>query len=153
MSRLLGKILNRRLRNHLSRRPSSEGGNAILLATSDNEGWPHIAMLSNWEVFAGDKTSIRIATYDSSVTTANLMRNNRATLVSVDNGATYYVKGMAILLKKHAKSDANNAIFEMRVRKVLEDKLPGTKITSGITYTKEKGVEPHEELYEELKRR
>ncbi len=130
----------------------SKGGNVILLATSDKEGWPHIAMLSNWEVFAKDGTNIRVAAYDSSTTTANLLRNGRATLALIDRGMTYYVKGKATLLKRNAESDAYNSIFKIRVSEVLEDKLLGTKITSGITYRKEKGVEPHEELYEELTR-
>ncbi len=151
MSRLTGKTLNGRVLRKLRGNPS-RSGNVILLATSDKEGWPHIAMLSNWEVFAKDKTNIQIATYDSSTTTANLLRNGRVTMTLIDSGMTYYVKGKATLLKRHAESDAYNSIFGIRVRKVLEDKLTGTRITSGITFRKEKGVEPHEELHEELTR-
>lgn len=151
MSRLLGRALDKRLLGYLRGNPSSKG-KVMLLVTADAEGWPHVAMLSSWEVFAKDRTSIRIATYDSSKTTQNLLRNGICSLLVIDRGLACYVKGKTRLLKRHAESDRYNSIFDMKVKNVLEDKLSGTRITSGITYLKDKGVEPHEELFDELSR-
>lgn len=151
MSRVVGASLSPEVRRRLAGDPASKGGNVILLTTLDSRGWPHAAMLSSWEVFAKDRARVRIATYDSSTTTKNLMRDGKATLLLIDRGITYYIKGKATSLRRHARCDPSNSIFELKIARVLEDKLPGATITSGITYEKGPGVEPHEKLFEELK--
>ena len=47
----------------------------ILLATVDEGGWPHLAMLSYLEVIAKDQRNLRLATYNSSRTTRNMRAN------------------------------------------------------------------------------
>jgi hypothetical protein len=151
MSRKVGKILPKDVLKYLGDDPESKPGRVLLLATMDSTGWPRIAMLSLWEVHARDVANIRIATYDSSTTTENLLNDGRGTLLLIDKHMAYYVKGRASLVKRHAERDSGNSIFNLRVIEVLEDKLPGTKITSGIRFEQKPGIEPHAELFAELK--
>lgn len=119
------------------------------MATTGRDGWPHFAMLSSTEVFAKDRSNVRLATYDSSNTTKNLLRSGLVTLMLLDSGLSCYVKGRARLVKR-SESDQGNLIFNVRVTKVFEDKMAGTRITGGVTFRKSSGVEPHEKLFEEL---
>jgi hypothetical protein len=146
-----GRSLDERLMRYL-RGSSKSKGKVILLITVGRDGWPHVAMLSSLEVYATGPSRIRVGTYASSTTTRNMRERGVVTIVVVDRNLVCYVEGKALLLKKHAESDSYNSIFEVRVKKVLEDKLYGARITSGITFTKAEGVEPHERLLAEMAR-
>jgi hypothetical protein len=150
MSRLVGKKLAGQLLQYLKMSPENQEGKAILFVTVDSDGWPHVAMLSSWEVFATDARNIKIATYASSTTTRNLKRNGRATIVVIDAGLTYYIKGTAILVRVRLRSDRYNSLFNLEVEGVLKDSLPGARITGGIAFERAKGAEEHGPLYEEI---
>jgi len=149
LSRFLGRTLTSSLMSRLSSDPKSQKGMAILLATVDAKGWPHMAMLSAWEIFAPDRNNIRVATYTSSATTENLRRNGAATIVLFDEGATFYVKCIARLLKMSLKCNPANSMFNLGVDGVLEDYLPGTEVT-GIIYLEREHIEPHQPIHDEL---
>jgi hypothetical protein len=150
MARLVGRSLPDRLLSYLRARTDGRFKEVLLLATIDETNTPHMAMLSHWEAYANSSRSIRLATYDDSKTTRNMERNGRVTLVAVNRRMTYYVKGLARLRKKQMREDQHNSMFVVRVKGVYEDELPGTRITSGITFSKAAGAEPHEALYSEL---
>jgi Pyridoxamine 5'-phosphate oxidase len=150
LSRLVGKALSNSLIDHLARNPKEEEGKAVLLMTSDLGGWPHVAILSSWEVFAHDKKNIRVATYATSNTTENMRRERKATLVVVDKGRMYYIKTRATIVKDHLESDASNALLNLKVQMVSVDSMPGVKMT-GIGFTGTPTGEQHGQLYEELK--
>ena len=50
-------------------------GKAILINTSDTDGWPHPALLSYREVWATGRNTIRIQTYNGTNATRNLHSN------------------------------------------------------------------------------
>jgi hypothetical protein len=152
MSRLLGKELPDSLLEYLGGKIARQARNVILVVTVDPEGWPHVAMLSHWEVLARDKRNIRMATYASSSTTANLQRTGKTTLVITYGGTTYYIKTTAALLLRNRSGDQSNCIFNLTVDKVLQDELQGTEIATGITYSEKGGAEPHRLVYEELRK-
>jgi hypothetical protein len=149
MSRLLGKALTNSLLDYLRSDPKSQEGRAILLVTVDPQGWPHAALLSSWEVFATDDTNIKVATYVGSSTTANLERGGKATLVFFDAGNTYYIKSSVTLTRKRLESDASNSLFNLKVESVLEDSMPGVKVT-GISFEGSADVEQHAPLHREI---
>jgi pyridoxamine 5'-phosphate oxidase-like protein len=123
-------------------------GKVLLALTTDRKGWPHVAMLSHWEIFARTTKDMRIATYASSRTTENLLRTGKVTMVLIDRGMAYYIEGAAS--PRGTQARLSNRFFDVKVQRVLRDELPGARITSGIRYTEDKEVEPHRSLRKEL---
>ena len=152
MARLIGKALTPDLTRYLRARNEGRFTDVILVTTTDEANAPHVAMLSHWEVFAADASNIMLATYADSRTTRNLMRRQVVMLVVVNRRMSYYVRGVAKLLKKRMEEDPYNSMFAIRVKAVYKDTLPGTKILSGITFAKSPGAEPHGPLHAELVR-
>lgn len=140
MSTLIGPELPQALFERLSGEAlEAMADRVILTLTVDEHGWPHVAMLSYFEVVAVDRRTIRLATYTDSRTTANMRRSGKATLVLVDEGAAYYVKGTVTELTPRMSTAPENAALEMRVETVLADRPdprfePGAVIESGIVY-------------------
>jgi hypothetical protein len=150
MSKMIGNALNKELLDYFTGDPASKKGNVILVATTDEMGWPHLAMLSHWEIVAKDSENLRIATYRGSKTTANMKARGKVTAVAVDGGMTYYIKGSASVAREEMKSDAGNTMLNMRVKEVFADNLPGAEIVKGIQYREVRQIEPHELLHREL---
>jgi len=140
MSKSLGDELN----DDLCRRLSGENLEAfaekvILIATVDNGGRPHPAMLSYLEVGARDRTNIRLATYKESSTTENMRRNGKATISIIDKRVAYYIKGSVVELKREMTCARHNSKLNLRVEDVLADAVneefePGAYVSSGVTY-------------------
>lgn len=111
---------------------------AILIATVDANGWPHPALLSYGEVVALDARRLRLATYRTSRTSANLRRSGRVTLCLIEAGMAYYVKAQAAE-QRADEGFSELARFEAAVEQVLvdqarEDLEPGARITRGIEF-------------------
>src|SRR5687768_11618687 len=66
---------------------------AIAVCTVDDDGWPHPAMLSYYEVAAIDAGTLHLAVYNDSRTCANMRARSLATLVVVDKGLVCYIRG------------------------------------------------------------
>ena len=140
MSKSLGSELN----DDLSRRLSGENlktfaEKVILIATVDNAGRPHAAMLSYLEVVARDRRNIRLATYEDSSTTENMRRNGKATISIIDERIAYYIKGSVVELKREMTCARHNSKLNLHVEEVLADEVneefePGAYVSSGITY-------------------
>jgi len=111
----------------------------IQIVTTDPEGWPHPALLSYFEVIAKDSRRIRLATYGSSTTSANMRRTGKLTLLVIDERAAYYIKGRAKELEAQMRCAGWNAAFECYVDRVLVDEPnpelePGAYVAGGVTY-------------------
>ena len=111
----------------------------ILISTVDDEGWPHPAMLSYFEIVAKDRRNIGLATYKDSSTTNNMRRSGRATLSIIDERVAYYVKGSVEEVEREMSCTPDNSNLHMRVERVLRDEAngelePGAYVASGVTY-------------------
>ncbi len=140
MSRALGKILPDVLRELLSGQGlAARMGQAILIATTDAEGFPHPALLSFGEVVAVDNRRVRLALYRTSGTSGNLRRNGKLTLCLIGAGMAYYIKTVARELRDAMEGFAELTRFEATVEMVLadqarEDLEPEARVTGGITF-------------------
>ena len=110
----------------------------VLIHTVDENGWPHPAILSYFEVAATDRHNIRLATYKTSRTTQNIRRTGRVTLSIFDERVVYYIKGTAEIAGD-MRSATHNARINVAIEEVLIDQAdpvlePGAYITAGITY-------------------
>ena len=139
MSRELGNELPGALLSLLDGRDlPGRMAKAILIATVDTNGWAHPALLSYGEVVALDARRLRVATYRSSRTSANLRRSGRLTLCLIEAGLAYYVKAQAVEQRADAELP-ELARFEATVEQVLVDQArddlePGARITRGIEF-------------------
>ena len=140
MSKLVGDELpddlyQRLLGNNLEQNAEK----VILLATVDEGGWPHLAMLSYFEVIAKDQRNLRLATYTNSRTTRNMRANGKATISIIDERTVYYVKGNIEEITREMECAPQNSKLHFRVEKVLADAAneefePGAYVASGVTY-------------------
>lgn len=140
MSRLLGAALPAGLSRRLGGGGlASHASLAIPIVTVDEEGWPHVALLSYSEVVAVSPSTLRLAIGASSVTAANLRRTGRVTLAVVDADLVQYVKGSACESPGSLETAPWTAVFDVAVRAVLEDAADprregGARILGGITF-------------------
>ncbi|WP_339221361.1 pyridoxamine 5'-phosphate oxidase family protein [Paenibacillus sp. FSL W7-1279] len=107
---------------------------AMMLLSVTEEGWPHTAMLSVGEVLALDRSRLRIALWQGTATTGNLLRSGQATLVAIHDGAAHYVR-----LRLQALPDLPDARhplqrFEATVVAVREDIAKYADITSAVKF-------------------
>ena len=114
-------------------------GMAILIATPDEAGWPHPAMLSYGEAVAVDPRRIRLAIHPARRTAANLRRSGKLTLCCVEPGLVYYVKAVAQVEEDPMAGMPHLARFEATVQTVLADEAradteAGAVVTQGIRF-------------------
>lgn len=112
---------------------------ALLIVSLDDEGGPHPAVLSHFEVVARDPGTLRLATYSDSRTTSNLRQRGAATLIVIDDGFSYYIKGSVREIRRTMEGSPHNALMELRVERVLSDRADVERegeavITGGVTY-------------------
>jgi hypothetical protein len=112
---------------------------AILVCTVDDDGWPHPAMLSYYEVAATDRHNLQLAVYTDSRTCANMRARRQATLVIVDEGLVCYVRGRVTEVAPSMRTAPYNAMLNLQVEQVVFDEPPpdlepGAFVTTGIQY-------------------
>lgn len=104
------------------------------LVSVDDEGWPHIALLSVGEVLAVDERRLVMALWPGSTTTRSLTPEGRATLACVVGETAYSVH-----LDVHRGDDLpagsmDHAWFECAVRESLADTVTYARLTTGIEF-------------------
>ena len=107
-------------------------GQTISLITTDEHGWPRLALLSIGEVYSQSGADIRLALHAGSGTTAALTGSGRALLNTVLDGVNYRIR---ITVRRLADTAAGPlAFFVGGIVGVDEDRVPYAELTSGITY-------------------
>jgi hypothetical protein len=122
---------------------------AIVVCSVDERGFAHPALLSYFEVVALDRRTLRLAMYSDSRSTRNARRDGRLTLVLVDAGAAYYIKGVVRQVDDSMRVTPYNAKLDFQVMEVLADAPnpdlePGAFISSGIRYVNPRRAEEME---------
>jgi hypothetical protein len=132
MARSLGTQLPGNLVELLS---APREGPALLLLSTDDDGWPRQAMLSLGEIVVLDAEHLRLALWPGSTTTHNLCARGQATLTTVMDGS-----GIAIRILAHRQQDLTPsgsqtlASFTADVREVTVAEVPYADLTSGVTF-------------------
>jgi hypothetical protein len=107
---------------------------ALRVSTVEAEGWPHASLLSAGDMLALPSGRIRFVFFPQSTTTANLMRDGRATVTLSLDGGMWELR-MKCRRLAHASSDVQLAFFEGEVIKVLVHKAPYAAVSGGVTFT------------------
>jgi hypothetical protein len=118
--------------------PAARATEAILIATTDERGRSHPALLSYGELLAVTPAVLRIAVSAKSATARNLAARGAMTLCLIGADGVHYVKTAARALPAEPSLGAQGLIaFEARVEDVLVD-APAARekahLTSGITF-------------------
>jgi hypothetical protein len=116
---------------------------AILLCTIGEDGFPHPAMLSYFEVAAVDPRTLRLAVYKDSRTCGNLRERRKATLILADERLACYIRAGVRDLAAMASAPYNVRV-DLQVEQVTFDEPPpdlepGAFLTTGITYAARTG--------------
>ena len=134
----LDEALFRRLSGNGGEGAASRAHEAILIATTDERGRPHPALLSYGEVLATSPALLRIAVRTDSTTARNLAARGALTLSLIGPEGVAYVKAAARALPaERPRGEEGRVAFEARVEDVLVDTpAAGEKahLTSGITF-------------------
>jgi hypothetical protein len=139
MSKILGKELTDALLKRLSGAAvASHEGKIIPIFSLDESGWPHPALLSYYEVVAKNPSTLEMAIWKDSSTANNLRRVGKISLMIIDNGINFYLKGAVRELENEMAGAPQVSRFEISVDQLLEDQEPNAQITSGMTYTRTK---------------
>jgi hypothetical protein len=132
---LIGKELTQELFERLKGEDvASAMGKAITVVTADDQGWPHPAMLSYYEVVAKGRSRIDLAIGKSSTTARNLRRRGKITILITDRGINYYLKGSAREIRESMEEVPFMSLFRVEMEQLLEDQEPDAIITSGVTF-------------------
>lgn len=106
---------------------------AVRLSTVSEDGWPHGAQLSAGEILAVNATTLLIAVWPQSSTTANLVRDARLTLSLVHDGALLEIRARA-----HAVAQRQTAlelsVFRVEIESVTEHRAKYAEVLSGVTF-------------------
>ena len=154
MARIVGREIPNELAWYIRESPREMGrGVAVILVSIDEGGWPHIALLSLWEIALKTRRRIRLATFSGSTTTRNLQERRLLTLIFIDKGMTYYVKGVAHQYRLAEETSPPVVLFEIEVSLVTKEEEGVVEIESGVAYREERAVESHREVYELLSRK
>ena len=139
MSKILGSELSETLLKRLSGAAiASHEGKIIPVFTLDESGWPHPALLSYYEIVAKNASTLEMAIWKDSSTANNLRRVGKISLMIIDDGVNFYIKGRVKELEKEMSGAPQVSRFQISVEQLLEDQEPNAHITSGMTYTRGK---------------
>ncbi len=92
MSENLGKSLPNSIYSLLSKDNRNRENSVIFILTMDREGFPHVAMLSPYQICAAETNSFVFSIYSASSSCNNLKRDRRSTLIIQADEGVYYVK-------------------------------------------------------------
>jgi hypothetical protein len=110
-------------------------GLTFLLLTTDDDGWPHLAMLSVGELLSTDSRTLHAGLWLHSSTSKSLGDHRRAMLAIVTNGTAYYIQVEAIRGPDLDRGpDGRLAHFVLHIRDVQEDSAEYATLTSGVTF-------------------
>jgi hypothetical protein len=109
-------------------------GLTLQLLTTDESGWPAMALLSAGEVLATGPSEVRLALWPASGATRNLGRDGRATLALAHGGDAYYVRLRAGPSMPLELEGTRLARFDAAVEDVLWDHVGYARISSGVTF-------------------
>jgi hypothetical protein len=145
MSKILGSELSETLLKRLSGAAiASHEGKIIPVFTLDESGWPHPALLSYYEIVAKNASTLEMAIWKDSSTANNLRGVGKISLMIIDDGVNFYIKGRVKELEKEMSGAPQVSRFQISVEQLLEDQEPNAHITSGMTYVRVKERDPND---------
>jgi hypothetical protein len=131
----IGKELPKNCFEILSPSSTPRKNLVIPLITVDETDFPHICLLSPFQIVAMASSEIYLMVYPSSHTRRNLDRTGRATLLIPELTGLLYVKGKLQYLREiDVSNDSSQCLYLMRILQVALDKSETAPINSNMTF-------------------
>lgn len=136
MSRMLGTQLPQDIVTRLDGMDlAAKVGPSIFLLSSDDGGYPHVALLSYGEVLARSPGEVRVLIWAVGSAARNLAARHVACIGLVEPGLVIYIKGNARPLGPAPLPGAIALVgFALDVTRVLADEEAGTEMVTAATY-------------------
>lgn len=130
-----------------------QGGKCVVLATSDEQGWPRTALMS-W-VVAKDSRTIRVAIDSRGRTMKNIEATGKVMMEILGDNIVCGVRGTAKVIKgKMDSSPFPSVVVEISVEEVKDDLGGGTEFVGPYyVFAPDKGYrqEVEKAVFQELK--
>nr|WP_154886466.1 pyridoxamine 5'-phosphate oxidase family protein [Paenibacillus xylanexedens] len=107
---------------------------AIQLLTVTGGQWPHLAMISMGEVIAISPDCLRLALWQGTQTSMNMMETGKATLIAVHGQRILHIRLEVRLLPELGDTIHPRDRYECNILHIRIDQAPYAEITSGITF-------------------
>jgi len=125
----------------------------VVVHSIDEQGFPHPALLSEFEVLALAPGRLLLAAGHSSTTAANIRHRQRVTLSAIEPEGVYYIKA---LLRGEKVSQGHSGFLELEVAAVLLDEAreeeTGTRLLTGLRFSADrKAISYFEEVFRALR--
>ena len=111
----------------------TRAGQAFRLSTVDAAGWPHGAQVSVGEVLATDPDTLHLCLWPGSGSTANLRRDDRATLSMALDGALWEIR-LHVAAATPPTRAPELAYFRATVESAQEHRAKYAEVTAGVSY-------------------
>lgn len=108
-------------------------GDAFILTTTTEDGWPHIALLSVGEVLAVD-SEIRIAVWPNTAATRNITANGKALLAIIGGHRCLYLRLSCRRGPDIPSGSGRLAFFACSIERAVEDEVGYAMVTGGVTF-------------------
>lgn len=107
---------------------------AMQLLTVTGGQWAHTAMISMGEVLAISPSCLRLALWQGTQTSINMMETGKATLIAIHGQRLLHIRLEVRLLPELAKAVHPRDRYEGNIQHIRIDEAPYAEITSGITF-------------------
>ncbi|MBB6019252.1 hypothetical protein HNR77_000309 [Paenibacillus sp. JGP012] len=107
---------------------------AMQLLTVTDGQWAHTAMISMGEVVAISPTCLRLALWQGTQTSMNMMETGKATLIAIHGQHLLHIRLEVRPLPALAEAVHPRDRYEGNIRHIRIDEAPYAEITSGITF-------------------
>ena len=150
MSKSLGRSLPPKLYEQLRHDNPKRQNTAIFLVVRDDDGFPHAALLSPYQVVAPGPGRVYVGIHGGSRTEGYLRKSSIATLIVQVEPAVYYIKCSATMAMEweHPK----DRLYRLEVSNVLEDYSESAPFISELRFSERNVIAPYSEEFENIRR-
>lgn len=150
MSTSLGNKLPDRLVKFLENENLKRKNSAIFLVTSDPEGYPHIALLSPYQVVIKDSRTLFIAVHKGTRSQKFLEHEGKATMIVQLQPAVEYIK-FQIARADDWGSEKMDSLYVATPTEILEDYSDKAPFTSELEFDEKKIVDAYREGFHKMR--
>jgi|GEM_PF-593924 hypothetical protein len=135
MSIKLGKKIPESVIEALNSGNPKRAGAVIFMISTDPQNFPHVALLSPFQVIIEDSSTLYFSVYKGSSTHDYLVKDKKFTLILQDLPALLYVKCQIIPIEiEHKQHDETHHFFKAESIEVLRDASEKAPITSEMLF-------------------
>lgn len=150
MSRSLGKSLPPKLYEQLRHDNAKRENTAIFLVVRDDDGFPHAALLSPYQVVAPGPEMVYVGIHGGSRTEGYLRKWNIATLIVQVAPAVFYIKCRSnkTIEWEHQK----DRLYSLEISDVLEDYSESAPFISELRFSERNVMAHYSEVFENIRK-